>query len=200
MTDSTGDNGFHKGNIIAIGASTGGTEAIYTILSALPPTIPGIVIVQHIPPVFSRMYAERLDAQTSLRVKEAETGDTVEPGKVLIAPGDRHMKVRKIGNRYQAECFFGDKVNGHCPSVDILFESVAEAAGAYAIGILLTGMGKDGANGLMSMRRRGGRTIGQDEATSVVYGMPKAAFEIGAVEIQAALENIPGILTKLLAG
>lgn len=188
------------GRIIAIGASTGGTEAIYSILRALPPAIPGIVIVQHIPPVFSRMYAERLDSQTSLRVKEAETGDYADPGRVLVAPGDRHMKIRKVGDRYKVECFHGDKINGHCPSVDVLFESVAKEAGDRAIGILLTGMGYDGAKGLLAMRRRGGRTIGQDQASSIVYGMPKVAFDIGAVEKQAALGNIPQLLSELLVG
>ena len=184
--------------IIAIGASTGGTEAIYSILRALPSTVPGIVIVQHIPPIFSRLYAERLNSQTSLQVKEAETGDYADMGKVLIAPGDRHMRVEKIGRRYRVECFHGDKVNGHCPSVDVLFESVARQAEKRAIGILLTGMGYDGAKGLLAMRRKGSRTIGQDEATSVVYGMPKVAFNIGAVEQQAALGSIPQILSKLL--
>lgn len=186
------------GEIIAIGASTGGTEAIYNILRLLPPLVPGIVIVQHIPPVFSKMFAERLNNQTSLKVKEAVNGDYVEVGKVLIAPGDRHMRIKKVGKRYQVECFQGDKVNGHCPSVDVLFESVAKEAGSNAVGIILTGMGYDGAKGLLSMRRKGSRTIGQDQASSVVYGMPKAAFDIGAVEIQASLEDIPHVLSQLL--
>lgn len=186
------------GTIIAIGASTGGTEAIFSILSALPPTVPGIVIVQHIPPVFSKMFAERLDTQTALRVKEAETGDYADKGTVLVAPGDRHMQIRKIGQRYQAECFHDEKVNGHCPSVDVLFDSVAKEAGSSAIGILLTGMGYDGAKGLLAMRRKGGRTIGQDQASSIVYGMPKVAFDVGAVETQAALANIPQVLVNLL--
>lgn len=186
------------GEIIAIGASTGGTEAIYNILRLLPPLVPGIVIVQHIPPVFSKMFAERLNNQTSLKVKEAVNGDYVEAGKVLIAPGDRHMRIKKVGKRYQVECFQGDKVNGHCPSVDVLFESVAKEAGSNAVGIILTGMGYDGAKGLLSMRRKGSRTIGQDQASSVVYGMPKAAFDIGAVEIQASLEDIPHVLSQLL--
>lgn len=185
-------------SIIAIGASTGGTEAIYSILRSMPPTVPGIVIVQHIPAVFSKMFADRLDSQTALRVKEAQTGDYVDSGTVLIAPGDRHMKIKKVGKRYQAECFLGAKVNGHCPSVDVLFESVAKEAGSSAVGILLTGMGYDGAKGLLSIRRKGGRTLGQDEASSVVYGMPKAAFDMGAVEIQDTLGNIPQVLSDLL--
>ncbi len=184
--------------IIAIGASTGGTEAIYNLLRHLPNNIPGIVIVQHIPPVFSRMFAERLDNTTSLQVKEAQHGDFVEKGKVLIAPGDRHMRVKKLGDRYKVECFEGDKVNGHCPSVDVLFESVAKEAGPNAIGIILTGMGYDGAKGLLAMRRKGARTIGQDEKSCVVYGMPKAAFDIGAVEKQISLDNMPRLLYSLL--
>lgn len=184
--------------IIAMGASTGGTEAIFSILKSLPATIPGIVIVQHIPPVFSRMFAERMNNQTALYVKEAEIGDYVEEGKVLIAPGDRHMKIRKISKRYKVECIQGDKVSGHCPSVDVLFESVAKEAGNSAIGILLTGMGHDGAKGLLSIRSKGGRTIGQDAASSIVYGMPKVAFDIGGVEMQASLESIPQVLINLL--
>lgn len=177
--------------IIAIGASTGGTEAIYSVLKKLPPDVPGIVIVQHIPPNFSRMFAERLNNTTGLTVKEAKSGDIVEKGKVLIAPGDQHMIIKKFGDKYKVECFIDEKVNGHCPSVDVLFESVAKVAGNQAVGVILTGMGYDGAKGLMSMRRKGARTIGQDEKSCVVYGMPKVAYNIGAVEKQAALDNIP---------
>ena len=184
--------------IIAIGASTGGTEALASILKKLPPDIPGIVITQHIPPIFSRMFADRLDTTTLLSVKEAETGDFVEAGKVLIAPGDQHIRVHKLGNRYKVECYQGEKVNGHCPSVDVLFESVAKTVGDKSIGIILTGMGYDGAKGLLAMRRRGARTIGQDEASSVVYGMPKTAFNLGAVEKQASLANIPQVLLTML--
>lgn len=189
---------FDMNKLIAIGSSTGGTEALYNLLKHLPATVPGIVIVQHIPPIFSRMFAERLNDQIQLTVKEAQTGDYLEQGKVLIAPGDQHMKVKKIGSKYRMEVFQGDKVNGHCPSVDILFESVAKEAGSNAVGIILTGMGYDGARGLLSMRRKGARTIGQDEQSSVVYGMPKVAYEIGAVEKQAALPNIPAILVSML--
>jgi two-component system chemotaxis response regulator CheB len=152
--------------IIAIGASTGGTEAIYHILRELPENTPGIVIVQHIPPVFSQKLAERLNELTDLKVKEAKTGDYVENGQVLIAPGDQHMEVKKIGDHYKIYCHPGDKVNGHCPSIDVLFESVAKQAGKMAIGVILTGMGYDGAKGLLSMRRSGARTIGQDEKNS----------------------------------
>ncbi len=187
-----------SGKIIAIGASTGGTEAICQVLKALPGSTPGIVIVQHIPPVFSRMFAERLNSSTNLEVKEAETGDYIEKGRVLIAPGDCHMAIQKTGNRYKVKCFAGDKVNGHCPSVDVLFHSVAVEAQKNAIGVILTGMGYDGAKGLLEMRRKGARTIGQDERSSVVYGMPKVAYNIGAVEKQASLTNIASAIYTFL--
>jgi len=186
--------------IIAIGASTGGTEAIFRILSSLSPSVPGIVIVQHIPPGFSKMFADRLDYSTEFEVKEAKTGDFVENGKVLLAPGDYHMKIRKAGERYKVECFRGEKVNGHCPSVDVLFESVAREAGNHAVGVILTGMGYDGAKGLLTMRRKGARTIGQDERSSVVYGMPKVAYDVGAVERQASLDDIPKLICSMLTG
>ncbi len=186
-----------SGKIIAIGASTGGTEAIFNILKELPSNSPGIVIVQHIPPVFSRMFAERLNNSTNLEVWEAKTGDYVEVGKVLIAPGDLHMKIKKIGDKYRVECFEGERVNGHCPSVDVLFESVAKEVGKNAIGVILTGIGYDGAKGLLDMRHNGAITIGQDEETSVVYGMPKVAYNIGAVERQTSLGNIPNILYSI---
>lgn len=184
--------------MIAIGASTGGTEAIGAILKALPLHTPGIVIVQHIPPSFSRMFAERLNETVGLCVKEAETGDVVKEGQVLIAPGDKHMKIIKAGGKYKVNCYAGEKVSGHCPSVDILFESVAKEVGKNAIGIILTGMGADGARGLLSMRKKGARTIGQDQKSSVVYGMPKAAYDMGAVEIQSPLNEIAQQLFKLL--
>ncbi|NTW05177.1 MAG: chemotaxis response regulator protein-glutamate methylesterase [Peptococcaceae bacterium] len=184
--------------IIVMGASTGGTEALYSVLKALPENIPGILIVQHIPPVFSRLFANRLDTQTKLKVKEAQTGDYVEQGRVYIAPGDKHMRIVKIGEKYKIECFSGEKVNGHCPSADVLFSSAAKVAGNNAMGVILTGMGYDGAKGLMAMRRRGSRTIGQDESSSVVYGMPKAAFEIGAVERQVSLDAIPRTILSIL--
>ena len=150
------------------------------------------------PPVFSKMFADRLNSQTALHVKEAATGDFVEQGSVFVAPGDRQMRVKKTGTKYRIECFQSEKVNGHCPSVDVLFDSVAKEAGRDAIGILLTGMGYDGARGMLAMRRKGGRTIGQDEASSVVYGMPKVAFDIGGVETQAPLGNIPQVLCGML--
>jgi two-component system chemotaxis response regulator CheB len=185
-------------DIIAIGASTGGTEAICSVLKSLHANIPGIVIVQHIPPVFSRMFAERLNNSTVFDVKEAESGDIVERGRVLVAPGNAHMEIVNMGGRLKAKVFSGDKVNGHCPSVDILFESVAKSCGKRAIGLILTGMGYDGAKGLLSMRTKGARTIGQDEKSCVVYGMPKVAFNIGAVEKQAPLCDIPRVLMSMV--
>lgn len=184
--------------IIAIGASTGGTEAIHYILKYLPSTVPGIVIVQHIPPVFSKMFAERLNASTSLVVKEAQTGDYLKQGKVLIAPGDKHMRIKKAGKQYKVEVFSGDKVNGHRPSVDVLFDSVAKEAGNKAIGIILTGMGHDGAKGLLSMKQKGARTIGQDKNTSIVYGMPKSAFDRGGVEFLLPLQEIPHYILNII--
>lgn len=137
------------------------------------------------------MYARRLDNQCRVRVKEAQTGDRVLPGTVLIAPGgDKHMRVVKVNGNYQVEVVAGPKVNGHCPSVDVLFESVAKAAGKDALGIILTGMGGDGAKGLLAMRQAGAKTIGQDESTCVVYGMPKVAYDLGAVEYQDKLSDI----------
>lgn len=183
-----------RNGLIAIGASTGGTEALFSIIKSLPKMMPGIVVVQHIPPVFSGMLAKRLNEETVHEVKEAEHGDYVETGQILIAPGGKHMKIKKTGDRYRVLLFEGEKVNGHLPSIDVLFESVAEQAGKDAIGVILTGMGYDGAKGLLTIRRRGGRTIGQDEATSVVYGMPKIAYNIGAVEKQAPLGQIPRVL------
>ena len=189
---------FDSRKIIAIGASTGGTEAIAKILSNMPSTIPGVVIVQHIPPVFSRLFAERLNSSTNLHVKEAETGDYVEQGKVLIAPGEKHMRIKRVSDRYKVDCFTGDKVNGHCPSVDVLFESVAKEAGKDAIGVILTGMGYDGAKGLLAIKRSGAQTIGQDEKSSVVYGMPKVAYNIGAVCKQLSLDKIPFSIMDML--
>ena len=187
-----------RGNlIVAIGASTGGTEATSAVVRQYGPDIPGIVCVQHMPPGFTQMYAKRLDNECRFQVKEAETGDRVLPGRMLIAPGgDRHMHLVKVGTGYQVEIKAGPKVNGHCPSVDVLFDSVAKAAGADALGIILTGMGGDGAKGLLAMRKAG--AIGQDESTCVVYGMPKVAYDLGAVEYQEKLSDIAGRTYALL--
>lgn len=189
----------HKDSIIAIGASTGGTEAIFEVVKGFKRDIPGVVIVQHMPPGFTKMYAERLNNQCEVAVKEAQTGDRVLPGQVLIAPGDRHMRLVKVAGAYQVECNGTDRVNGHCPSVEVLFNSVAKVAGKNAIGVILTGMGGDGAKGLLEMRNAGAKTIGQDAASCVVYGMPKVAYDIGAVQYQMTLSAIAGKVYSLLS-
>lgn len=198
QSKATQTHQFETSRMIAIGASTGGTEAIFRILKELPPNMPGIAVVQHIPPVFSRMFAERLNAQTPLHVKEAETGDYLDPGCVLVAPGDKHMRVRRVGGRFRAELFEGERVNGHCPSVDVLFHSIAQRCADRAVGVILTGMGRDGAQGLLNMRKNGAFTIGQDEKSCVVYGMPKVAFESGAVDQQLGLDAIADRLVQYL--
>jgi len=185
--------------IIAIGASTGGTEAIRYILDRLPVNSPGIVVVQHMPAGFTKMFAERLNDQCPLLVKEATSGDQILPGQALIAPGDQHMTVIKSGNAYLVDCSPGDKVCGHCPSVEVLFNSVALSAGADAIGIVLTGMGHDGAQGLLAMRQAGAQTLVQDKQTSVVYGMPRVAYEIGAAEKRLPISTIPYEITGYLS-
>ena len=184
--------------VIAIGASTGGTEAIYDVVRQFRKDIPGVVIVQHMPPGFTQMYANRLNNQCQVMVKEAVTGDRVMPGQVLIAPGDKQMRLVKVNNMYQVECKHGEKVSGHCPSVDVLFQSVAKTAKKDAVGVILTGMGGDGAKGLLEMRKAGAVTIGQDEASCVVYGMPKVAYDIGAVQYQSELSNIANKVYSVL--
>jgi len=166
--------------VIAIGASTGGTEAIREILSVLPADCPGIVIAQHIPPVFSKAFAERLNQICAMEVKEAADGDFLVPGRALVAPGDYHMLVRRSGMAARVEVKTGPRVHYQRPSVDVLFTSVAEAYGPDAIGVLLTGMGADGAEGLLKMKQAGAHTIAQDEATCVVFGMPREAIRLGA--------------------
>ena len=177
--------------VLAIGASTGGTEAIASVLKEFDTDIPGTVIVQHMPAGFTDMFAKRLNDQCRVRVKEAQSGDLVVPGQVLIAPGGgAHTRLVKANGVYQVSVRQGEKVSGHCPSVDVLFQSVADVAGKNAIGVILTGMGADGSKGMLAMRNAGARTIGQDESTCVVYGMPKVAFQIGAVEYQEKLPDI----------
>ncbi len=188
-----------KDRIVAIGASTGGTEAIFEVVKRFKRDIPGVVIVQHMPPGFTKMYSDRLNNQCEVAVKEAQTGDRVMQGQVLIAPGDRQMRLVKVNGVYQVECRGTEKVSGHCPSVDVLFSSVAKAAGNKAVGAILTGMGADGAKGLLEMRNAGALTVGQDEATCVVYGMPKVAFDIGAVQQQAPITAIAGKIYSLLS-
>ena len=186
--------------VVAIGASTGGTEAIASVIKEFGSDIPGVVIVQHMPPGFTDMYAKRLNERCQVAVKEAKTGDLVVPGQVLIAPGgDAHMQLVKVNGAYQVVIKRGPRVNGHCPSVDVLFQSVAEVAGDRAVGIILTGMGGDGAKGLLAMKQAGARTIGQDESTCVVYGMPKVAYELGAVEYQEKLPDIAKRTYSLLS-
>lgn len=185
--------------VIAIGASTGGTEAICDVISGFREDIPGVVVVQHMPPGFTEMYANRLNNQCKVKVAEAHNGDLVVPGKVLIANGSEHMRLVRVGSEYKVECKEGPKVSGHCPSVDVLFRSVAKEAGANAIGVILTGMGADGANGLLDMKLAGAETIGQNERSCVVYGMPKVAYEAGAVKYQMELSQISGKIYQLLA-
>ncbi len=182
--------------IVAIGASTGGTQSTAKILKALPADFPGVIIVQHMPPDFTRMYADNLDKDCRMRVREAREGDAIDRGTVLIAPGgSMHCEVVARAGRLCAHMKPGEKVNGHCPSVDVLFSSVARAApNGGSVGVILTGMGADGARGLLEMRRRGSFTIGQDEKSCVVYGMPREAQEIGAVERQVSLDNIAATL------
>jgi two-component system chemotaxis response regulator CheB len=184
--------------VIAIGASTGGTEATLEILKNLPKDVPGIVITQHMPPGFTKMYADRLNKICQMEVREAVNGDRLTTGLALVAPGDKQMRLAKDAKGYFVRCLGEDKVSGHCPSVDVLFESVSKAAGSNAIGVILTGMGKDGADGLLKMRTEGAYTIGQDQASCVVYGMPKVAYEVGGVQIQSPISEIANILIKQL--
>lgn len=184
--------------IIAIGASTGGTEAIKEILVRLPANIPPVVIVQHMPENFTRAFAERLNNICVIRVKEAENGEQLSPGKALIAPGNKHMSLNRSGAYYYVEIKDGPLVLHQRPSVEVLFLSVANYAGANAIGIILTGMGKDGANGLLEMKKAGAYTIAQDEASSVVYGMPREAVMVGAVQKVLPLAGIPEAIVEVL--
>lgn len=180
-----------KINLIAIGSSTGGTEALARVIPKLVPPIPPVVVVQHIPPKFSKSLAERLNKESLLTVKEGEHGELVLPNYVYIAPGGLHMEVRR--NRegvLQIRCFVAPPVHSCRPAVDILFKSVAELMGAEALGVILTGIGHDGTEGLLEMKKKGSPTLGQDEATSVVYGMPKAAFDAGAIDMQIPIDSM----------
>ncbi|WP_374324739.1 chemotaxis response regulator protein-glutamate methylesterase [Azonexus sp.] len=177
--------------VVAIGTSTGGTQALEAVLSRLPAVTTGIVIVQHMPEKFTAMFAERLNGLCAMEIREARDGDRVHPGLVLIAPGGRHMMLRRNGAQYLVEVRDGPLVNRHKPSVDVLFRSVAQVAGRNALGIIMTGMGDDGARGLKEMRDAGATTIGEDESTCVVYGMPKEAFKLGAVGRELPLDQIP---------
>jgi two-component system chemotaxis response regulator CheB len=186
--------------LIALGASTGGTEATSYILQQLPGSIPGMVIVQHMPPVFTKMYAQRLDRETKLAVKEAEERDVVKPGHVYVAAGDEHIQVVREGAEMYLHRSHGVKVNGHRPSVDVMFDSVAEFADRSTTAIILTGMGADGASGIVKLRKKGAYTIGQDEASSIVYGMPMVAYQMGGIVKQAPLEGISQVLLDHLFG
>lgn len=188
-----------KDTVIALGASTGGTEATLEILRDLPAETPGIVVTQHMPEGFTRMYSERLNRLCAMEVKEAADGDIIRQGRVLIAPGGScHMTVEKNGVHYYVKCKPGEKVNGHRPSVDVLFHSVAATVKRDAVGIILTGMGSDGAEGLLEMRQKGAYTIGQDKDSCVVYGMPMVAERIGAVCTQAPCSKIATLLVNHL--
>ncbi len=176
--------------IIAIGASTGGTEAIRHVLSGFPVTTPGVVIVQHMPEKFTATFAERLNSLCPMEVKEAEDNDQVFAGRVLIAPGNMHMEIFRFGGLYKVRLNRNAPVCGHRPSVNVLMHSVAEYAGGNAVGVILTGMGEDGAEALLAMRNKGARTFGQDEKSCIVYGMPKKAYEKGGVEFMLPLDKI----------
>ena len=183
--------------LIAIGASTGGTEAIRVVLEGLPPDVPGVVISQHIPKAFSGSFAVRMNACSQLEVCEAQDGQPILPGHAYIAPGDQHLLVVKDGGQLRCRLSDGELVNRHRPSVDVMFRSVADQLGAHAIGVLLTGMGKDGAEGLKEMLEAGAQTLAQDEASSVVWGMPGAAWQIGAVQSLHPLNQIPDRILHL---
>ena len=192
-------SGASSSTVIAIGASTGGTEAIREVLTGLPANMPGILIVQHIPPVFSLAFANRLNDLCRLRVKEAADGDRVTAGLALIAPGNFHMTLRRSGGEYRVVIQGGPRVCYQRPSVDVLFESVAQVAKGDAIGAILTGMGSDGAQGMLKMKRAGARTVAQDEASCVVFGMPREAIRAGAVDRIVPLDRVAAELTALSA-
>jgi len=185
--------------VIAIGASTGGTKAIEELLLRFPANAPGTVIVQHMPAGFTKSFAQRLDGLCEVHVKEAQDGDSVVPGQVLIAPGNQHMMINRSGARYYVEVKDGPLVNRHRPSVEVLFRSAATHVGRNAIGVMLTGMGGDGAQGMLKMKEAGAINIAQDEASCVVYGMPKVAVEVGAVHHVLPLPRITDKILQLVA-
>lgn len=184
--------------IIAIGSSTGGVDAVQKVLTSLPANMPPILISQHIPPKFSKMFAERINTSSHLNIKEAENGDEISPGNVYIAPGDKHLRIVNRRGKYYCEVNQDELVNNHRPSVDVLFDSFSRHVAGNSIGIILTGMGKDGAKGLLKMKNMGAFTMGQDEKSSVIYGMPKEAFDIGAVSKQLPLDKIGPYLVEYL--
>ena len=178
-------------HVVAIGCSTGGTQALQHVLTALPTICPAVVIVQHMPPTFTAAFAKRLDGLCRITVKEAQNNDRVVPGRALIAPGGHHLLIQRSGAQYFVEVREGPPVNRHCPSVDVLFRSAAKAAGPNALGIIMTGMGDDGARGLKEMRNAGAHTIAQDEHSCVVFGMPKEAIRMEAAERIMPLDELP---------
>ena len=184
--------------IIALGASTGGTEALEQVIRFFPEDTPPVIIVQHMPAGFTKLYADRLNHSCKMEVKEAEDGDRLRRGLIIIGAGEHHLRLCKDRQGYYVSSKPGEKVSGHCPSVDVMFTSVAEVAGPYAIGAILTGMGRDGADGLFKMHEAGAFTIGQDKETCVVYGMPMEAYNMGAVEVQAPLYKISEIILNNL--
>lgn len=184
--------------LIAIGSSTGGTEAIKEVLIKLPANCPSVIIVQHMPASFTGQFAKRLNEICKVEVQEAKSGDYLGTGQVFIAPGDRHMVLRRSGTKYYLETGGGQTVSGHKPSVDVMFNSVAKVAGENAIGAILTGMGQDGAKGLLNLKKSGAITLGQNEKSCVVYGMPKAAYKLGAVDKEVSIENMAHEILKNL--
>jgi two-component system chemotaxis response regulator CheB len=178
-------------HVVAIGCSTGGTQALQHVLAALPSVCPAVVIVQHMPPTFTAAFAQRLDGLCRINVREAQNNDRVVPGCALIAPGGKHLLLQRSGAQYFVEVREGPPVNRHCPSVDVLFRSTAKAAGRNALGIIMTGMGDDGARGLKEMRNVGASTIAQDEESCVVFGMPKEAIRMEAVDRILSLDELP---------
>lgn len=184
--------------IIALGASTGGTEALEQVIRMFPADTPPVIIVQHMPAGFTKLYSERLDRSCKMHVKEAEDGERLTKGLIVVGAGEHHLRLCKDARGWYVSSKPGEKVSGHCPSVDVMFNSVAEVAGPLAIGAILTGMGRDGADGLLRMRQAGAFTVGQDKETCVVYGMPMEAFNCGAVEIQAPLYKIADIILNQL--
>ena len=192
------DRRARDGYVVALGASTGGTDALECIIRSFPATMPPVLVVQHMPPVFTKLYSDRLDKCCAVNVKEAQDGDRLAQGLCLIAAGGFHMELKKDSKGYYVKCYSGEKVSGHCPSVDVMFSSVAETAGNKAIGALMTGMGADGATGLLKMHQKGAHTIGQDKESFVVYGMPMEAYKLGACSEQQSLENIGKTLCRRL--
>ena len=184
--------------LVGLGASTGGTEATLEVMRRLPADIPPMVIVQHMPKGFTQMYADRLNRICKMEVREAKNGDELHRGLALVAPADLQCRVVRIGEKYTVSCTPGEKVSGHRPSVDAMFHSMAEVVRCKMVGIIMTGMGQDGAAGLLEMRKKGAYTIGQDKESSVVYGMPMVANDIGAVCVQASCDNVANVLLRHL--